>query len=192
MFKSRTIWSNYPSDGWLSSTTLPPSGHGDHAWTLRMTENSLPTEAVSFIFESPAYVFFVWENSQTSPLLPSRHVPVCPTLTLLLRHLSRSDSIWFPCLSCPPDGLARLKSLRQEKESYFSLHPRCSSHTELMSDLPGVCWPVGSLFESLVLESQTSSREVFPPSFLPSNGNAETQAIFLLVAQPTKITFVLS
>lgn len=54
MFKSQTIWSNCPSDGWLSSTTLPPSGHGDHAWTLRMTENSLPTEAVNFIFESPA------------------------------------------------------------------------------------------------------------------------------------------
>ena len=107
------------------------------------------------------------ETSQTSPLLPSRHLPVCPTLTLLLRHLSHSDSIWFPCLSCPPDGLARLKSLRQEKESYFSLHPRFSSHTELMSDLPGVSWPVGSLFESLVLESQTSPREVFPPSFLP-------------------------
>lgn len=104
-----------------------------------------------------------------------RHLPCChhaicqfcPTLTLLLRHLSHSDGIWFPCLSFPPDGLARLKSLRQEKESYFSLHPRFSSHTELISDLPGVCCPVGSLFESLILESQTSPREVFPPSFLP-------------------------
>lgn len=113
-------------------------------------------------------MFFVRETSQTSLLLPSLHLSVCPMLTLLLRHLSHSDSIWFPCLSCLPDGLARLKSLRQEKESYFSLYPRLSSHIELMNDLPGVFWPVGSPFESLVLESQTSPREVFPPSFLLS------------------------